>query len=473
MRVRPSRAALMCAFATVLAVAARAQTPARPAPPPDGPPLVSTVLPNGLEIIVLEDHSIPLVTIDLAVRTGSFTEPPELNGLSHLYEHMFFRSNRATAAGEPYTQMLGRAGLQYNARTREEVVDYYMTTTTPNLGLAMRYMRDALRFPVFDEQEFAREKAVVIAEIDERASNSYQDLQTEVTRRVFFAHPSRKLPTGSRETVATATTAAMKLIQSRYYVPNNTAVIVMGDASPQAVFDMAAGLFGDWARSPDPFVAFPLVEHPPLEASAGVIIRRPVHNVTIAITWQGPSIGKDDASTYAADVFSFILRQPDSRFQRAMVDSGLVDAIDFSYYTQRNVGPISLMLRTSPEKAAQALRAVYAEIARFNDPAYYTNAELDNAKALLEANDLYEREKLSEYTQTTAFWWSTAGVDYFKTYLKRLRATSRADVTRYVTTYIQNRPHVAAALLSPESLKTSGLTEAQLIGPAAAEGRVP
>ena len=55
--------------------------------------LISKMLPNGLEIIVLEDHSVPLVTIELAVRNGSYTEPPELNGLSHLYEHMFFRAN--------------------------------------------------------------------------------------------------------------------------------------------------------------------------------------------------------------------------------------------------------------------------------------------------------------------------------------------------------------------------------------------
>src|SRR5262249_13935370 len=59
-------------------------------------PLVSKTLPNGLEIVVLEDHSIPLVTVELAVRNGALTEPPELNGLSHLYEHMFFKSNQAT-----------------------------------------------------------------------------------------------------------------------------------------------------------------------------------------------------------------------------------------------------------------------------------------------------------------------------------------------------------------------------------------
>ena len=102
--------------------------------------------------------------------------------------------------------------------------------------------------------------------------------------------------------------------------------------------------------------------------------------------------------------------------------------------------------------------------AHFNDPAYYTDEELESAKALLEADDLYSREKLSTYSHTISFWWSSAGLDYFRGYLKRLRATSRADISRYVTTYIQGKPHVGLALLSQESLRASGLTTGDLLG---------
>src|SRR5207245_11386042 len=87
--------------------------------------IASKVLADGLEIIVLEDHSVPIVTIELAVRNGSFTEPPELNGLSHLYEHMFFKANRAIANQEDYLQKIGQLGIAYNGSTREEVVNYY------------------------------------------------------------------------------------------------------------------------------------------------------------------------------------------------------------------------------------------------------------------------------------------------------------------------------------------------------------
>jgi zinc protease len=427
--------------------------------------LVNRVLPNGLEIIVLEDHSVPICTIELAVRNGSFTEPPELNGLSHLYEHMFFKANRAIANQEDYLQKIGQLGIAYNGTTREEVVEYYFTTTSPNLRTAMNFMRDAVRYPLFDKSEFEREREVVIGEIDRNESEPGYYLNKEMNDRLFYKYPSRKNPLGNRQTVATATTDMMRLIQSRYYVPNNSALVVTGDVNPEEVFKMAQEFYGDWPRrEKDPFVEFPLVEHPPLPKSEGAIVKQPVQNVIFDIGWQGPSIGKDNAATYAADVFSFILTQPNSRFQRDLVDTGLVNAITIGYLTQRNVGPIQIVAQTTPDKARAALKAIYNEIAHFNDKDYFTDEQLENAKALLEADDLYSREKLSEYAHTLSFWWSSTGLDYFRGYLTNLRRTTRADISRYVTTYILGKPHVGLALISDEAQKQVQLKPEDLIG---------
>jgi zinc protease len=260
----------------------------------------------------------------------------------------------------------------------------------------------------------------------------------------------------------------MRLIQQRYYVPNNSALVVTGDVDPAEVFKMAEEFYGDWPRrAKDPFVEFPLVEHPPLTKSEGAVITSPVQNIVISIGWHGPSIGKDNPATYAADVFSFILRQPNSRFQRNLVDSGLVTAVDLGYYTQRNVGPIQLIAQTTPEKAHAALKAIYNEIAHFNDKDYFTDEQLESAKALLESDDLYSREKLSEYTHTLSFWWASTGLDYFRGYLGRLRATSRDDISRYITTYIQGKPHVGLALMSPENQARIKVQPEELVGPGA------
>ena len=427
--------------------------------------IASKVLANGLEVVVFEDHSVPIVTIELAVRNGSFTEPPELNGLSHLYEHMFFKANRAIANAEQYLQRIGQLGIAYNGETREEVVEYYFTTTSPNLRAALNFMRDATRYPLFDEGEFERERQVVIGEIDRNESEPGYYLNREMNGRLFYKYPSRKNALGNRQTVSSATTSMMRLIQGRYYVPNNSALVVTGDVQAEDIYKMAQEFFGDWPRrDKDPFAEFPMVDHPTLQKSEGGIIKQPIANVFLEIGWQGPSIGKDDAATYAADTFSFIMAQPDSRFQRNLVDTGLVNGVGIIYYTQRNTGPITIGAQTTPDKAQAALKAIYAEVSHFNDKDYYTDEQLESAKALLEADDLYSREKFDEYAKTLGFWWSSTGIDYFRGYLRNLRRTSRADISRYVTTYIQGKPHVGLALISEQSQQQAKITPEALIG---------
>ena len=458
-------------------------------------PFVNKVLPNGLEVIVLPDASVPLVTVELAVRNGSFTEPPELNGLSHLYEHMFFKPNQATLLSQCETVLrtgeLNDFGKRmcanplklksqigsltylndsdqlniFNGTTREEVVNYFYTTTSPYLASAIRLVNDAVRYPTFDEQEFKEEIQVVIGEIDRNESNPFFYLNRTLNEKLFYKYPTRKNALGTRETVLSATTDKMRTIQSRYYVPNNSALVVTGDVNPEDVFKFAEQSFGSWERRKvDPFTDFPLVEHPPLPKSEGFIVEQPVQNVLINIGWHGPSIGKDDAATYAADVFSYILSQPNSRFQRAMVDSGLTVGADINYYTQRNVGPISLTLVTTPDKAKAALKAAYAEIAQMDKPDYFTDEELESAKTILESRDLFDREKPSEYSHTLGFWWSSTGIDYFRGYYKNLRATSRTDTNRYVKTYIQGKPHIGVALISTQAQAESKITPEDLIG---------
>ena len=294
-----------------------------------------------------------------------------------------------------------------------------------------------------------------------------------MNQKLFYKYPTRKTPLGTRETVATATTEKMRLIQSRYYVPNNSALVVTGDAKPEEVFALAEKIFGDWPRRPvDPFKEFPLVEHPPLAKSEAAIIEKKVgddaqssdQNVLIEIGWQGPSIGKDTNATYAADVFSYILTQPDSKFQRDLVDSGLVSNAGIGYYTQRNVGPINVILLTTPDKAKSALKAVYAEIDQFTSPNYFTNEELENSKTILASTDLFDREKSSDYVHTLGFWWSSTGIEYFRGYQKNLNAVPRSDINRYVSTYIIGKPHIGIALLSPSVKTRANLADQDLIG---------
>ena len=241
-------------------------------------PFVNKTLANGMEVIVLPDASVPLITVELVARNGSFTESPELNGLSHLFEHMFFKPNQASLLYQ-CEKALNGGGLSdegkrvcsnplklkskignvaylddadeldiYNGTTHEEFVNYFYTTTSAYLSSAMRLINDAVRFPTFDEQEFAQEKTVVIGELDRHESNPFYYLDSALKDKLFYKYPTRKKPGGTRETVAAATTDQMRLIQSRYYVPNNVALVVTGDVKPEDVFRGAEQIFGSWEK---------------------------------------------------------------------------------------------------------------------------------------------------------------------------------------------------------------------------------
>jgi len=419
-------------------------------------------LKNGMDVIVIENAAVPLVTVEIAVKNGAYTEPPEYNGLSHLYEHMFFKSNERSKT-DGYHDRAAELGMLSNAQTQYEVVNYYTTTIRTGLREAMTLMRDAIRYPLFDKQELDQEIEVVLDELNQHRSNPYFYLLDATDKKLWYQYPSRKRPGGDPETVAKATPEMMRVIQKKFYIPNNSALVIAGDVTAQEVFKFADEIFGDWPRGEDPFVKDPIPRHPPLTKDEAVTVNQPVNAATIQISYQGPSTDLDAPATYAADVFSYILRQPDSRFSRALIDSGLMTGASLGYLTQKNVGPIQFMAQTTPEKLKDALKAVNAEFSKFDTPDYFTDQELEYAKTLLDVSEIYDREKPSNYAHTVSFWWASSGLDYYANYVENLRKVTREDITRYVRKYIKNKPRIVSTLLSEDDQKRVGLTEKDLL----------
>ncbi|MCI0391467.1 MAG: insulinase family protein [Acidobacteria bacterium] len=419
-------------------------------------------LKNGMDVIIIENASVPLVTVEIAVKNGAYTEPPEYNGLSHLYEHMFFKSNERSKA-EGYHDRAAELGMLSNAQTQYEVVNYYTTTINTGLREAMTLMRDAIRYPIFEKQELDQEIVVVLDELNQHRSNPYFYMIDATDKKLWYKYPSRKRPGGDPETVSKATPEMMRVIQKKFYIPNNSALVVAGDVTAQEGFKLAEEIFGDWPRGEDPFVKDPIPRHPPLEKDEAAIVNQPVNAATIQISYHGPSTDLDAPATYAADVFSFILRQPDSRFSRALIDSGLTTGASLGYLTQRNVGPIQFQAQTTPEKLKSALKAINAELSKFDAPDYFTDQELEYAKTLLDVNEIYDREKPSQYAHTVSFWWASSGLDYYASYVENLRKVTREDIRRYVRKYMKNKPRIVSVLLPEADQKRIALTEKDLL----------
>lgn len=404
-------------------------------------------LPNGLEVITIEDHAVPIVTIEIVVRAGAFVEPPDLSGLSHLYEHMFFKGNAAIPNQEAYLARMRELGIRFNGTTSEERVNYFFTLESSRLREGMVFMKDAIRTPLFDQQELVREREVVIGEFDRNEANPFYHLGHQIDEYLWAPFATRKNALGDRRTILSATPEQMRFFQGTYYVPNNAALLIAGDIDVEQVRAMAAELLGDWPAAPDPFAQHPRVTFPALRQRQVVYVDKPSQIAVLAFSWHGPDVMRDKPATYAADVFSFILEQGASKFQNALVDSGITLGAGLSYYTQYNVGPVSLQASVQPEKVDQAVTAIQAEIEKFDDPDYFSDEQLETAKTMLAVSRLHEREETSDLAHTVSFWWACCGLDYYMTYLDGLNAVTREDIQRYVRQYIQGKPWVMGLLL--------------------------
>jgi zinc protease len=424
------------------------------APALAAPPVLEHACPNGLTVLVVEDHALPLVTVEIAARNGSMTESPEYNGLSHLYEHMFFKANKVLPSQEAYLARARELGMSWNGTTNTERVNYFFTTTSDHLDDAMVFMRDAIVSPLFDEKELAREREVVVGEIDRNMSTPSYHFWHDVTQHVFWKFPSRKNPLGDARTVRAATPAKMRTIQERYYVPNNSALVITGDVRAAQVFARTDELYAGWARGPDPFVKYPLVKHPPVARSEVVVVEQPVQTFSGELVWQGPStVGQDVDLTYAADLLGTALGEPSSRFQKALVDSGACVRAGVAYTTQRNVGPITVDFEAAPDKIDDCVRAAFAELPKIKEATYLSDEELANAAHTLEIDMARERERPSTLAHSITFWWTSAGLDYYRGYIDHVKKATRADIARYLDGYVLGKPFVFGAMVSPEMVQ--------------------
>jgi len=422
-------------------------------------------LSNGLEIIVVENHGVPLATIEADVRNGSFTQSPNYEGLSHLYEHMFFKANRDYPEPEAFVARASELGAVFNASTQEERVNYYLTVPSDSTQQGIALLASALRTPLFLTSELERERSVVIGEYDRAESDPYYALTTATGKALWGSAWSRKNPLGERDVILRTTPDQMRTIQRKYYVPNNTALIIAGDVDAERVFATVRRYFGDWPRAADPFKADPIPPVPPLTKNTGVVVEQPVNTVIAILQWDGPGAHADPAATYAADVFSDVLNQPGSRFQRTLVDSGLWQSLIVNYYTLNQIGPITISGEVAPEKLRAALAALDRELAAVVKPGYITKDAVDGVKRTRIIGTMESLERSSGFAHQLGFWWAVTGLDYFFGYVDTMGTQTPDDLRSYASRYIIGKPRVTGVLLSPEARRELRLTEAELAAP--------
>ncbi|MBX3467918.1 MAG: insulinase family protein [Planctomycetes bacterium] len=432
-------------------------------------------LDNGLDLIVVQKRDAALVTIEIAVKTGSFTETPDTNGLSHLYEHMFFKGNAALPTQERYMARVRELGISFNGTTSTERVNYFITLPSRNFAEGMRFMSDAILTPLFNMGEMVKEREVVISEYDRNESSPSYYLRRAVNQALYGEEAYRKNPLGERHVILSATQETMRDFQARYYVPNNAALFIVGDVNLTEAKVLAQTLLGvrQWRPGPDPHrpARAPL---PRLRETKALVVSEPVDVVgkskaiQLAAHWNGPDVGRDERATFVADVWGTLAGLPHNRFQKAFRDAGLADGgANIGYYTQREGGEVSFSCSVRDGQVKACRDALLAEVAAMGQAGYWTEEDLALAKRNLRIMRAYEAQSGAALSHNLSFWWASSSIDYYTSYPEECDTVTLAEVQQFVRDYLIGRPMVIACLASPDNVAAHGITPDLLAPPPA------
>lgn len=406
-------------------------------------------LSNGMRVIVVENHAMPLATVDVVVKTGAISQDTTDEGVAHLFEHMLFSGYRGPFR-ETFDQDIGPLYAAYNGETQEEMVSYHLTLPSRGVDRAMDILATLVREPHFEQLDLNKQRMVVLDEMSRDLSDPRQHLNTAVERLLWGRGWPQKDPLGSALPLFAATPDRLDKIFHEYYVPNNAAVVVTGDVSATKVFEWARSHFGGWKRRPDPYAAHPVPPVPPLDTSRSTVVTADVPDVTILMAWQGPSVTTQRADTYAADVLSQLVADEESEFQKRLVESGLFQTAALGYETQAHVGPIEFVGTTTVDHLAAALTVLETEVMMMGNEAYFDPTALAIAAKQRRVAQAFDLERGPELAFEYANWWATSGLDYYLTFGDSLTTRTPADLESFAKRYLVSRPFAIGALVRPQ-----------------------
>jgi zinc protease len=333
---------------------------------------------TGLELIAMEDHKVPLVTIVLASKAGAMTETPEINGLTHLWEHMFFKGNKELPNQEAFNKRIRQLGITYNGDTSAEKVRYYFTLPSAFLEEGIKFMADAISMPLLEEEELKRERQVVVDEYDRSAAQPGFDFNNLQRSYIYGKAEHLRNPLGLRPTILSATREHLFRIRDEVFVPSNSALLVAGDFQTAQLDALVKKYFSHWRdpkgwkpKIPEPF--------PPFPATQTFVMARPnVQNAMVSITLAGPKARSQPADSFAADVLINLLEHRSGKFYKKFIDSGLTYQAGLSYYTQSQAGEIDLYATTDAKKAQQVENLLMKEMSEWAKPDYFSKSQLED-----------------------------------------------------------------------------------------------
>lgn len=249
-----------------------------------------TTLPNGLELILVEDHRLPLVAVNLWYHVGPANEKPGLTGFAHLFEHMMFAGSRHLPRGAADTFLEGAGATDSNGSTDYDRTSYYDTVPANALELALWVHADRMGYllDVLDQAALSNQQDVVRNERRESVDNRPYGVVEEALNHQLFpkTHPYYASVIGSHADIQGAKLADVREFFTRYYGPNNASLVIAGDIDKVKTRALVAHYFGSF-KSGAP-VPKPVVVTPPIMAERRLVVPDRVALPRVFMGWLTP-----------------------------------------------------------------------------------------------------------------------------------------------------------------------------------------
>jgi zinc protease len=452
--------------ATVAPPAPAPTPPAQPLPP--AKPIAIPAIPfqqfrlaNGLHVILSEDHTAPIVGVDVHYDVGSKDEKPGRTGFAHLFEHLMFQGSQHLPKGEA-DRLIENVGGSANGSTSYDQTVYWEQVPSNALEQALFIESDRMGFllPTLDQAKLDNQRDVVKNERRQSYEmqpygTAYLTLADKVWDPEF---PYHWLPIGSHEDLSAATLADVREFFQRWYAPSNASLAIAGDFDPEEAKRLVEKWFGSLPGSPQPEHRSPIPK--PLTEEKRVTIEDNVELPRVYIAWQSPkAFAADDA---ALDLLADVLTSGKSArlLKRLVMDERIAQSVSAGQDSQMLAGMFLVVATPKPgQKVEKLLAEIDEEIERLKrEPPQ--PLELERAVNKTESGAIFSLEPVGGFGGRAAtlnrYYFQTGDPGYFPKDVARYRKVRPEDVRDAAARWLKRDARVVLTVRPSASATTQG-----------------
>jgi len=412
------------------------------------------VLPDGLTVIVQEDHSAPVASVQAWCATGSIDEDERIGaGLSHILEHMLFKGTK-TRTTNAIAQKIQDVGGYINAYTSFDRTVFWIDLPKDGVATALDVLSDAVMNSTLPPEEYLKEQEVIRREFAMNLDDPDRMTGLLLFATAYQKHPYRLPVIGQMEIYNQLTQEQVMQYYKTRYVPNNLTFIVAGDVDPEKVHQQLADFFKAYPEKSLKPVFIP--EEPPQ------LGRREVHNefatelTRLSLAWHIPEITHPDVP--ALDLLSTILGDGRSSrlYRRVREEAGLAFAVSAFSYTPGDPGLLGIDATVDPKKREAAQQLILQIIGEVKQ-AGVTSEELMKAKKISLSHHLDALATMrGQASDIGGNWMLTRNLNFSRDYLAAVQKVTLDDIRRVAGKYLVDANLTVVSLNPKGSLIAKG-----------------